>query len=351
MSTKRLTSKRKISEFKFWILFIFSGFLLGTSSYAQVTRLNKSERDSLMAIPYAHKLPFFGQQVRNKGIDLPLPLGFSVNYIYQTTKINLIDPRIALGGSDFVSIDFVDFETVENHTNVINLRVDAWVFPFLNIYGIYAHSQSDSYISLRFPINLDIHRTPTADTYGFGGVLAYGMGDYFAAGNLNYSWSFTSALDKPVQGTVASLRFGKGFELGHKNQTINASIGFQHQEITRDSSGELTIGEIFNLLDPETLDDLKDQIADTATNWYDDLNFAQKLVIDELVGVLDNYLEGKDVGNTPLRYNFEKEPLGEWSAQVGVQYNHNKHWWFRLEGGLGKGRKQILTSVNYRFGL
>ncbi|MCH4821755.1 hypothetical protein ML462_01095 [Gramella lutea] len=329
------------------LLFVLTPLL----SNSQVNRLSKEERDSLRAIPYPHTLPIFGQRVRNKGIDLPLPLGFMVTYIHQRTEVNLEDPRIALGGSDFVSIDFVDFEPVENYTNVVNFRADAWVFPFLNLYGIYAHSKSDSFVRITFPIELDIHRTPTANTYGFGSVLAYGMEDYFAAFNLNYSWSHTSALDRPVQGRVMSLRLGRSFELGRKNQSINASIGFQNQKITRDSSGELTVDEIFGLLDQDNLNDLKDQIADTAQNWYDDLSLPQKVVVDQLVDLLQDYLDGKDVGQTPLRYNFDKVPVGEWSVQLGVQYNHNKHWWFRLEAGIGRGREQIMTSVNYRFGL
>ena len=329
------------------ILIMFSGF----AGYSQVSRLNKSERDSLKAVPYPYKLPIFGQKVRNKGIDFPLPLGFMVNYIHQKTEINIEDPRIALGGSDMVSIDFVEFEPVVNHTNVVNFRADAWIFPFLNVYGIYATSRTNSIVKLRFPINLDIKRTPTADTYGFGTVLAYGMGDYFAVANLNYSWSHTSALDEPVEGRLISARIGKSFELGGKNQSINASIGIQNQKITRDSSGELSIGEIFEFFDQENLDDLKDQISSSAQNWYDELSLPQKVVVDQLVDILEDKVNGVDVSDIPLRYNFDKVPIGEWSFQLGVQYNHNKHWWFRVEAGIGRGRQQLITSVNYRFGL
>jgi len=337
---------------KQFIVIISTLFLISHFSVSsQVSRLNKEERDSLKAIRYPYKLPIYGQRVRDKGIDFPLPLGLSVNYIHQKTEINLEDPFIALGDSEFVSIDFVDFETVVNYTDVINFRVDTWLFPFLNVYGIYANSKTDSFVKLRFPINLDIKRTPTADTYGFGTILAYGMGDYFAAGNLNYSWSNTSALDDPVMGRIISLRIGKSFELGKKNRTINASIGIQNQKITRDSSGELSIGEIFALLDQEALNDLKNQISSNLDNWYDELSIPQKVIVDQLVGVLDDYLEGRDVGDTPLRYRFNKDPLGEWSAQLGVQYNHNKHYWFRLEGGIGRGRRQVMLSINYRFGL
>jgi len=330
-----------------FLMFIFSG----TTAFAQVSRLNKSERDSLRAIPYPYKLPIYGQRVRDKGIDFPLPLGFMVNYIHQKTEVNIEKPRIALGGSDLVSVDFLEFEPVVNYTNVVNFRADAWVFPFLNVYGIYARSKTNSYVSMRFPISFDIERNPTADTFGFGGVMGYGIGDYFVVANLNYSWSDVDVLDNLVEGRLISARLVKSFELSRKNQNINVSIGFQNQKITRDSSGELSIGEIFEFFDQENLDNLKDQIASSAQNWYDELSLPQKVVVDQLVDILEDKVNGVDVNDIPLRYNFDKVPLGNWSFQLGVQYNHNKHWWFRVEAGIGRGRKQLMTSVNYRFAL
>lgn len=329
------------------LLFMFSGI----TGYSQVSRLNRSERDSLRAIPYPYKLPIYGQRVRNKGIDFPLPLGFMVNYIHQQTEVYIENPKIALGGSDLVSVDFLEFEPVVNHTNLVNFRADAWIFPFLNVYGIYATSKTDSYVSMRFPISFDIQRNPTADTFGFGGVMGYGIGDYFVVANLNYSWSNVDVLDDLVEGRVISARLVKNFELNGDNQNINVSVGFQNQKVTRDSSGELSIGEIFEFFDQENLDNLKDQIASSAQNWYDELSLPQKVVVDQLVDILEDKVNGVDVDDIPLRYNFDKVPLGNWSFQLGVQYNHNKHWWFRVEAGIGKGRKQLMTSVNYRFGL
>lgn len=284
------------------------------------------------------------------GYDLPFPYGVMVNYVHQTGDLELFDPEIALGNTDFVSIDFVDFRTLENTSNILNVRADAWVFPFLNLYGIYAHSWTKSYIPIRFPVNFDIHTNSKANTVGFGGVLAYGWGDYFMAANLNYSWSFTDALDDPVKATVTSIRFGKIFNLNKLNHNINVSIGIQNQVVDRRSKGSLTIDEIFGLMDPDAFQDLKDQIASDAMNWYDDLSFAQKLVVDKLVNTLDDYFDGKDVGQTPLHYKFNKVPPGTWSAQLGVQYNMGKRLWYRLEYGIGKGRQQLMLSTTYRFG-
>ncbi|MCP9200486.1 hypothetical protein MKO06_11235 [Gramella sp. GC03-9] len=325
--------------------------LIGSPANSQVTKLDKSERDSLAAIPYPYVLPIFGGKIREKGIDFPHPLGIMVNYIYQESKFDLENPAIGLGDLDLVGIDFVDFKTVQNQTNIINVRADAWVFPFLNLYGIYARSESRSDIQIGVPLNIEVEGNPSGETWGFGGVVAYGIGNYFAAANLNYSWTDVSSLSDPVQGIVSSLRIGRNIELGRRNRSFIPTIGIQHQRITQDSGGELPISTIFSKFDQDNLDDLKAQIADEAMNWYDDLSIPQKLVVDRLVTALDNWLAGRDLGSTPLRYRFDKVPVGEWSFQVGFQYNHNKHWWYRLETGFGPGRFQLMTSINYRFGI
>lgn len=351
MRGKQLNARRSRKKLFLISLILLLGCSLIQPLQAQVTKLNKSERDSLAAIPYPYVLPIFGGKIRERGIDFPLPFGIMTNYIYQESKYDLENPEIGFGDTGLVSIDFVDFKTVKNRTNILNFRADAWVFPFLNLYGIYARSESRSNIRIGFPLNIEVEANPTGETFGFGGVVAYGIGNYFAVGNLNYSWTDISSLDDPVQGTVASLRFGRNFELGKPNRGIIPTVGIQFQRITQDSGGELPISTIFSKFDQDNLDDLKAQIADTATNWYDELSLPQKLVVDRLVNVLDDWLAGRDVGSVPLRYKFDKVPLGEWSFQVGFQYNHNKHWWYRLETGFGPGRFQLMTSINYRFGI
>ncbi|GAA4311380.1 hypothetical protein GCM10023115_33010 [Pontixanthobacter gangjinensis] len=333
------------------VLILLLGFFFTQPTQAQVSKLSKSERDSLAAIPYPYILPIFGGKIRERGIDFPHPFGIMANYIYQESKYDLENPQIGIGDSDLVSIDFVDFKTVKNRTNILNFRADAWLFPFLNVYGIYARSESRSNIEIGFPLNIEVEANPTGETWGFGTVVAYGLGNYFAAGNLNYSWTSISSLDDPVQGTVASLRFGRNFQLGKANRSFIPTIGIQYQRITQDSGGELPISNIFASFDEDDLNELKSQIADEAMNWYDELSLPQKLVVDRLVNALDNWLSGRDLGSTPLRYSFDKVPLGEWSFQVGFQYNHSKHWWYRLETGFGPGRFQLMTSINYRFGI
>lgn len=308
-------------------------------------------RDSIRNEPYPYVLPIFASRVQKKGIDMPLPLGISANYVYLASKLNLTNISLALGNSDYANLDFLKFDKVVNHSNTYNTRLDAWVFPFLNVYGIYAHTNVDSKIKLLFPFEMDIETKPVVNTYGFGTVLAYEKARYFGALNINVSWSDVSSLDHTVFSSLSSLRIGHIYYLPKKYSSISPSIGLQHQHISRKSSGELPLKDIFAKLDPEQLAHFKQQIGDGASAWYDGLKPAEKLVVKQLANAVTDYMEDKSPGDEPLKYRFSKTPLSEWSVQVGVQYNLNRHWWFRTEGGFGKGRQQLFISTNYRFGI
>ncbi|MEJ4086744.1 hypothetical protein [Galbibacter orientalis] len=316
-----------------------------------IRKIDQAYRDSLMSHDYPYVLPIYGDRVQKTGHDLPLPFGIMVNYIAQDTKLNIDNIALRLDDSEFVDMDFLEFETFENTANVVNVRLEAWLFPFLNVYGLYAHSESNNAIKLTNPFELDIPTNPTADTYGLGTVLAYGTGNYFAILNFNATWSDVSSLDDKVFGTVTSFRVGRSFGFHKRFHNINFSIGAQHQYLARDSSGELRISDMFSKVDKGKIQEIKNDISDTANNWYDGLKPAQKVVVNQIVKEIDDWLEGRTPGDRTLGYQFEKEPLGHVSLQLGVQYNHGKRWWYRLETGVGRGRNQIMLSANYRFGI
>jgi len=55
------------------------------------------------------------------------------------------------------------------------------------------------------------------------------------------------------------------------------------------------------------------------------------------------------VADQVLRYGMDKSPAGEWNMVVGAQYQLNKKWMLRTEGGIIGDRKSFLLSLNYRF--
>lgn len=303
-----------------------------------------------MRTPYPYSLPFLAKKIQKRGIELPLPYGVMFNYVHQTAKLKLTDLSIAVGDRNFVPLDFVEFDPIENSTNTENLKVDAWILPFLNVYGLYARSQTESTIPMRFPLDVDIKVRPDVNSYGLGAVFAYRFNAYFTVLNYNWTWSDVSTIDRTLKGKIFSARVGRVFDLPRKYHNISVSVGAQHQYVDRFTEGSLKVSDLFAGVDPDKVAGIKDDINSAATNWYDDLSKPQQIIVNRVVDEIDNWLEGKTPGDIPIAYRFNKENLNPWSLQLGVQYNYGKRWWYRLESGISDSRTQLLLSANYRFG-
>lgn len=83
-------------------------------------------------------LPLFAQDVIDKGFSLPNPFGISI--IYSETRQNMTISDLSAGFSGLTGgqtrpIEFVTFDNNYSHSETPQLKVDAWVFPFLNVFA------------------------------------------------------------------------------------------------------------------------------------------------------------------------------------------------------------------------
>ncbi|MBO9666215.1 MAG: hypothetical protein J7501_05325 [Bdellovibrio sp.] len=82
-------------------------------------------------------LPFLAQRVLDKGFHLPRPYGVSLIYTDLSQGVDLSDLQVSFDQSKpLKDINFVDLtgSTVQNST--WQLKFDAWVLPFLNVFGL-----------------------------------------------------------------------------------------------------------------------------------------------------------------------------------------------------------------------
>jgi len=57
------------------------------------------------------------------------------------------------------------------------------------------------------------------------------------------------------------------------------------------------------------------------------------------------------IANSTVQYSMDKRPKDMWNFIVGSQFQLNKHFMLRAEVGFLGSRNQVLTGVQYRFGL
>src|SRR6476620_8086183 len=99
--------------------------------------------DSLKTADYPYLLPIWGKKVAQKGFKLPKSAGFSAQYIYQQSDILISNLEVGFNNGPKYNLDeIVRFDNAVATSNGVNFRPDIWVFPFLNVYAIFAKSKT-----------------------------------------------------------------------------------------------------------------------------------------------------------------------------------------------------------------
>lgn len=242
----------------------------------------------------------------------------------------------------------IDFEEIQATATSINVRPDLWVFPFLNVYGIFWKAYATIEVKISYPFELKALAELEGASYGVGTTGAFGVGKYFVVLDGNWVWSNMSNFEEPVKSSVFSFRFGRAFQVG-KNPERNIAfwVGGMRVRMGGITDGKITLYEVL----PDETWNKRDEIVDNYYDWYDGLNALdpKKSVADKLFTPIIENISTAD-GDGTIHYRLEKKPVREWNMIVGGQFQINKRWQIRSEGGIVGDRKSFLASVNYRFG-
>jgi hypothetical protein len=172
-------------------------------------------------------LPILGEEARKRGIELPLPLGAGFVYYHLDRDIEVTDVRVGRNGAPPTSVSEFAALSANSRVDNVNLKIDAWILPFVNVYAIvgYLWNKSDTRIDVTlpplFPNGTPRRKTihvPTEIEGSVGGVgitLAGGYGPFF----LTYDANFAQAdlgFDDRFKAVVTSLRGGWNGKAGER---------------------------------------------------------------------------------------------------------------------------------------
>ena len=255
-------------------------------------------------------LPIGAEKARERGYDLPLPFGVGVNFmnIWQDYDIKSID--LTLQGPVPMPFEGVQVGTATGQGMSADGRIDAWIFPFLNVYGVVGYTKGDSTAQalvpasslamfgitndLRFPFTLDYEGV----TYGGGLTLVGGYKDFFASMDYNYTVTQLDIADSLITAHVFTTRLGWQGKIGGFQGA--AWMGSMYQGIAQKFRGNLDV----------TLPPLPNTI--------------------------------------PVSYAVDQEATDPWNMLAGLEWRITRHFDLVVEGGF-IGRRQILASLTYRF--
>ncbi len=328
----------------------------------KVMKKHQSYNDSLKQVKYNYVFPFLGQGAYSKGFDIPYPIGFMMNYFWADQGILIDNLRLGFQNAykpensfDLTPIvdengeELLGFGENRNTSYSVNVRPDIWIFPFLNVYGIFGYGKSHTEVNITNLGNMPFEMQSVVDqgirTAGFGILGAGGVGPLWISADFNFTWNKPELLDKPTRVNVMGIRVGHTFTFKKKPyRNIAVWVGAMRVKMQSETVGAVKLSEAL----PQEVWDKKDQLVNNYWDWYNNeaTEFQKKLADKKLTPIVDA-IDARE-GESVVEYGIDKQVAQMWNMLLGTQFQLNKHWQIRFEAGIIGDRKSFLGSLNYR---
>lgn len=195
--------------------------------------------------------PVFKEEAIKRGYELPKPYG--INFIFVNMKQNVDINSLNLTGnlsvgklnlgelSNFISVKSTTAKTSNTNTLV---KADLWVFPFLNLYGVFGKTKGNSsaivdinLLNKPFLKNYNFTLKYEGITYGAGAVIAGGYKNFFSVVDFNYTTTKLDIIDGNISALIISPKFGYNFDFHNTRNSF--WIGAMYQNISQTLKGDI----------------------------------------------------------------------------------------------------------------
>lgn len=290
---------------------------------------NEGSLDTRTPASQSRVLPIWGDEARARGYDIPEPFG--IGYNYMNLRQDIIVDKIGFNAEKAVGQQILSKLLIDvGHTRSSNeshmLKLDTWVFPFMNVYGVYGKTKGSSTAQLKsvgFDVDAPLVENVPFDlnyegkTYGAGFTLAGGYNQFFGTFDLNYTKTNLDILDGDIKALVITPRVGYEFIFsplisGQGNTKLQVWTGAMYQDITQRFKGDVS-----------------------------KLNLPGEL--DEL---MNNPLTGLIAGN--IKFDVEQHLAHKWSNIIGARLEVTRNFNITTEFGFNN-RNSFLVSGEFRF--
>jgi hypothetical protein len=266
--------------------------------------------------PVTRKLPIWGEKAREQGFDLPLPFGVGANLVFMDQGIKLRNVKVGIGDPTF-EVEGLEFSDARAHDRANTFRLDLWLLPFANIYGIFGYINGEAELDLDIgqvaggipglpPIlapgrTIDLNIDYNGTTFGGGMTLAGGYKDFFVSLDGNYTYSNIDVADSQI-----------------KTYTLSPRLGLLVDSAVIPGNLALWVGGMYMRYKQTVTDDVNLKDFDSSL---------PSIILD---------------------FKLDVENEQPWNFLFGGQWEITKRWQFMAEGGVGD-RNQVVTGLYFRF--
>ncbi len=324
--------------------------LIIVSGFSQVSNLSIDDiyehyRDSISKSDYPWHLPVMGGKLREMGFDLPYPNGVMVNYTHSSMNIVINELEVGFNPDNLVNVDgLARFQSIKSNVNAVIAKYDFYLLPFVNFFAMAGHIASTTDVQLKLPIDLQFQTQNAGNTFGWGTVVAGGVGPMIMAANFVQSWTFIPSLEKPSKTTVVDGRVGYMYRFKrHPDRNLVFLVGTQYLGLNPQSKGNADLEKLVGIT-PEK----KEQASEQLDAWYEDLSDAEQEFFGGLYDGLSGWLNNPDPAS--IYYTFQKRLNYPMSMTAGVNFQLSHRFQFTGIYTFLGSREGVTLGVNYRFG-
>jgi hypothetical protein len=198
-------------------------------------------------------LPLMAGEATKRGYQLPLPFGVSTVFVtLLNRKVDISDVRVGVNGAPPHSVSrFVDIGSMTDIVFNANLKLDAWLLPFLNVYLLagYVYNETTTRANITVPgsINFSTELKTTLNGFVGGGgmTLAGGYEDFFLVADAN--WVQTDlGFDDKFKALVATVRAGWNGKIS--SNPLQLWIGEGYWDTRNTAKGHTNVPGVGNIL-------------------------------------------------------------------------------------------------------
>ncbi|SRR5471030_240914 len=273
-------------------------------------------------------LPFWGEEARAKGYDLPETYGIGINYMNMRQNIDVDSisfSGLALGrvpiGPDMFKIGVGN---TREQSKTETMRLDAWVLPFMNVYGLLGYTKGSSVSKVGVSVlgskppslqNLDFKLDFKGTTYGVGTTLVGGYDNWFTSVDMNYTQTQFDILDGSINAFTLSPRIGYRFTtpaiagLNTPQGKVDVWVGSMYQDVQQEFKGDLS-----------------------------NLNMPAEL--QPMINLVNQSGNG--------RFDVKQHLQSPWNVLLGTQYELTRSFNITTEFGFAN-RNSFMVAAEYRF--
>ncbi len=195
------------------------------------------------------------------GYDLPLPYGVGLTYANVNQDMFLGALQVGINGGAKEPFDWISFENPSADSESVQLKLDAWLFPFMNVFRLFGKVKGKAPLDVLNSGNgmldqlgidcstpppnpqcavlqdkrftLSIQAPFAGNTYGIGTVLAGGWNNWFVT--IPFSVTYADMDTTNTDGLVITVtpRFGRVINLGGAgNLALFAGGNYLSAELT-----------------------------------------------------------------------------------------------------------------------